>query len=316
MVAKKSAVKDVKVEEAVATVAPMMELPNLHKHCPIVQDGLNIIQIGVGGTGGTVAMNILKMMGGLAKDIAERVNFVAIDGDEFEEKNLGRQLCITPDLGKNKAEVIVGRYANAFGITNDKASFIDEYIKGPDEVFELMNPGYTNIIIDNLDKNRPRNWLHDAVKKFVATYRIAYVYEISTGNGEWGGQVSMGCVHKVDNKIIRHEPGRTALGEPYYFSIPSPYVVHPELLDTTVDDREEAMSCADRAAANVQSLVANNTAATLCFNYVNAIVHQFVSQIEGYPDVEQLYGSVSFNSKNNGFTGAKFTDAYLGRDLL
>jgi hypothetical protein len=68
--------------------------------------------------------------GGGDRALQERVRYIAIDGDEFEEKNLGRQLCIRPDMGKNKAEVIVGRYASAFGVGEDCASFLDAYIRG------------------------------------------------------------------------------------------------------------------------------------------------------------------------------------------
>lgn len=297
-------------------MAKVMELPNLHKHIPIVQDGINIIQIGIGGTGGTVAMNTLKLIGGMERDLQARIRYIGIDGDEFEEKNLGRQLCIRPDLGKNKALAVVGRYANAFGVGEDCASYLDEYITGPDDILKYMHPGYTNIIIDNLDKNRPRVWINEALKKFVATYRFAYLYTISTGNGEWNGQVSMGCVHKANSEIFKYKAGRTALEDPYYFSIPSPFVVNPGLLDTTVDDREEAMSCADRAALNVQTLVANNTAATLCFNYVNSIFAQFINQANGKDDVIQTIGTVRFNAKNNGFSMEQLTDEYLNKEVL
>lgn len=301
------------MSNATTTASPF---PSLQQHIPIVQDGINIIQIGMGGTGCPVAMNILKLIGGMEKDLQTRIRYIGIDGDVFEEKNLGRQLCIRPDMGKNKAQVIVSRYANAFGVNDTCASYSDEYIKSPADVLKYMNVAYTNIVIDNLDKNRPRVWLHDAVKQFVASYKIAYVYEISTGNGEWSGQVAMGCTHKVNSTIIRHEPGRTAMDSPYYFSIPSPFVVHPSLLDTTVDDREEALSCADRAAANVQTLVANNMAATLCFNYVNAIFAQFIAQVNGKDDVPQTIGTVRFNAKNNGFQTEQLTDTYLAREVL
>lgn len=291
-------------------------LPNLNQLLHIVQDGINIVQVGIGGTGGTVAMNILKLIGGMEKDLQSRIRYIGIDGDEFEEKNLGRQLCIRPDMGKNKAKIVVGRYSNAFGVGDSCASFLDEYITGPDDIIRYMHPGFTNIIIDNLDKNKPRVWLHDAVKQFVAKYKIAYVYEISTGNGEWAGQVTMGCCHKVNSTILRHTPGTTIMDAPYYFSVPSPFVVHPNLLDVTVDEKEEAMSCADRAVNNVQTLVANNTAATICFNYVNSIFTQFINQVNGKEDVPQTIGTVRFNAKTNGYQVEQLTDAYLNREVL
>lgn len=297
-------------------MATMMELPNLQQHIPVVQDGINIIQVGIGGTGGIVAQNILKIIGGMEPDLQARMRYIGIDGDEFEEKNLGRQLCIPPDMGKNKAQVIISRYANAFRVKEDCASYLDEYIKGPEDILKYMHAGYTNIIIDNLDKNKPRTWINEALKSFVKMYRVAYVYTISTGNGEWNGQTIMGCVHKTNSEIVKFQPGKTAMDAPYYFSIPSPYVVEPSLLDVTVDEREEALSCADRAAANVQTLVANATAANICTNYVNAIITQFINQAKGKDDVPQTIGMVRFNAKNNGYTTVPLTDEYLNREVL
>lgn len=300
----------------VASTPVMASIPNLHQHIPIVQDGCNIIQIGLGGTGGPVAMNVLRVIGGLEKDYQARMRYIGIDGDHFEEKNLGRQLCITPDLGKNKAQVIVGRYSNAFKVSTNSASYLDEYIKSPEDIMKYMHVGYTNIIIDNLDKNVPRTWIDQAVRQFVKKYKIAYVYVISTGNGEWNGQVSIGCMHKTSSTMVVPEMGKTAMDEPYYFSIPSPYEICPELLDVTVDAREEALSCADRAVANVQSLVANNTAATICFNFVNAIMSQFIHQATGKEDIVLTIGTVRFNAKNNGYKCEQLTDEYLAKGVF
>ena len=291
-------------------------LPNLHQHLPMVEDGINIIQVGIGGTGGQVANNILRTIGGMAKDMQERMRFIGIDGDTFETKNLGRQLCVPNDMGKNKAQVIVGRYANAYNVPSESAAFIDEYITGPKDILDNIHSGFTNIIIDNLDKNKPRNWINDAVKEYIQTYRFGYIYIISTGNGEWNGQVSMGCVHKSNSKILTYAPGKTILDAPYHFSIPSPYLVSPELLDITVDEREEALSCADRAVANVQTLAANQTAANICFNYANSIISQFIHQVEDKADCPQTVGTVRFNAINNSYTTERLTDEYLARGIL
>ena len=290
-------------------------LPNVHKHIPMVQDGINIIQIGIGGTGGAVANNILRTIGGLPPEMQERMRYVGIDGDKFETKNLGRQLCIPQDIGENKAEVIVNRYANAYKVSDNSAAYIPEYITGKQDIFDNINCGFTNIIIDNLDKNAPRNWINEAVQEWIRDYRFAYLYVISTGNGEWNGQVSMGCAHKSNSKILKYEPGKTILDAPYHFSIPSPYLVSPELLDVSVDEREAAMSCADRAAANVQQLAANQTAANICFNYVNSVITQFVNQVNGKEDCPQTIGTVRFNALDNNYSVERLTDAYLAKGV-
>ena len=291
-------------------------LPNLHQHLPMVEDGINIIQIGVGGTGGQVANNILRTIGGMARDMQDRMRYIGIDGDTFETKNLGRQLCVPNDMGKNKAQVIVGRYANAYNVSTDSAAYIDSYITGKNDILENIHSGFTNIIIDNLDKNKPRNWINDAVKEYIQTYRFGYIYIISTGNGEWNGQVTMGCAHKSNSKILTYTPGKTIIDAPYHFSIPSPYLVSPELLDITVDEKEEALSCADRALANVQTLAANQTAANICFNYANSIISQFINQVEDRPDCPQSVGTVRFNALNNSYTMERLTDEYLAKGIL
>ena len=297
------------------TVAPMA-LPNQHKHLIMVEDGINIIQIGLGGTGGQVANNILRTIGGMDKDLQTRMRYIGIDGDTFEEKNLGRQLCVPHDMGKNKAQVIVSRYANAYKVNEECASFLDEYITGPDDIINNIHCGFTNIIIDNLDKNKPRVWIDQALKQYFRDYRFAYLYSISTGNGEWNGQVSFGCAHKSLSKVQNFVPGKTIMDDPYHFCIPSPYLVSPELLDVTVDEKEEAMSCADRALSNVQTLAANQTAANICFNYVNAVITQFINQVNGKEDAPQMVGTVRFNAQNNGYTTERLTDEYLARGVL
>ena len=56
-----------------------------------------------------------------------------------------------------------------------------------------------------------------------------------------------------------------------FMSTPTPYDRFPELTDLEIDKREEAMSCAERAEHNVQSINANKTAAALVVNYFTSI---------------------------------------------
>ena len=306
-----------KKKETVKSELPKTALPNIHKHQPFVEDGINIVQVGLGGTGGPVANSILRLIGAISnKQYQERITYTGIDGDTFEAKNLGRQLCIPPDLGRNKAEVIISRYAAAYKVPDTSASFIDSYITGPDEFEELMNPCFTNIIIDNVDKNKPRTWIDAAIKKYVHDYRFAYLYLISSGNGEWTGQVSMGCAIKSDSIMHKYTPGRTIVDAPYTFSIPSPYLISPDLLDIKKDEEEEAMSCAARAAIAPQSMVANQTAAALTFNYVNAIITQFLNQLNNKGDCPQTVGTVHFDALSNNFTKEMLTDEYLAKGIL
>ena len=299
-----------------AVAAKIAGLPEIHQMLYRIEDGINIVLVGVGGTGCIVASSALKMIGALPENTKSRVNFTAVDFDLFEPKNLGRQLCIPPDMGKNKAKVIVQRYAPIYNITEKNANYVDKKIESPEDVIALLQYAYTNIIIDCVDKNAPRQHIHNAMKIWSNKLRYGATYVISCGNGEWNGQVGMGGIVKEDGRILRHTKTRTPMDPPYIFSVPSPYVVCPELLDLEEDKREEAMSCADRALLNAQSMVANATSACLGLNYLNAAIAQFNNQIQDKANVPQINGLVRFNAQNNGFSEERLLTTYLDKELV
>ena len=45
---------------------------------------LSIVQIGAGGTGGYVAAEIMKILGGLPLKVKEHIYYTIVDGDAFE----------------------------------------------------------------------------------------------------------------------------------------------------------------------------------------------------------------------------------------
>ncbi len=415
-------------------------------------NNLHIIQLGAGGTGGYVAYEILRMLGNIPEVLKPYIHYTLMDGDTYEPKNLGRQLCCEDDIGKYKAQVLVEEYGELFGVTQEQASHIDEYFtdisqlavlpKFPLPIWSVfvdedvpkffkdseaavalnskqphVNTTATSfILIDCVDKNAPRKVLHDyfvdidslpgtlarlnyssnAVSdcdKITTTGQqimahndggdhllgsmygntpIRDIYIISSGNGKYTGQVSWGRksflgnssgpmhykdiygdkevssiigpkintegeleaiditpdmtdadVNKLrmealakyyftpsnvkrfqDNvyqEIVDPATGRLSNGyiksipipmnnleEPEledghpmlknmnmfmsaFMSTPTPYDRFPELTDLEIDAREEAMSCAERAEHNVQSINANKTAAALVVNYFTSI---------------------------------------------
>ena len=60
----------------------------------------------------------------------------------------------------------------------------------------------------------------------------------------------------------------------YNYYLPLPGIVHPELLDEELDRQEDAMSCSERAVANVQNLIANGMGACAATNYITALMFQ------------------------------------------
>lgn len=417
------------MKKTVLTINPAIPYSNLLKELAehrnngagLLANDLHIIQIGAGGTGGYVAYEILRLLGNLPGELKEHIHYTLMDGDTYESKNIGRQLCCEEDIGKFKAQVIIEEYGEIFGVDPSQATYVNEYLTSKAQLYKLTNvplpamlvsdkkdfydetraswqthnvPGLSVIIIDCVDKNAPRAILHEYFKaldrlpnsldvahrrqpndqgvieltRLRNTTRIRDIYIIASGNGKYNGQVSWGRksflgtivkplyyddiygdreVSSILGAPISSGESVTSLVNPttqafnrrrlevlasnYYLSkdnvdlirdggvqfrlpkvitantylvslpIPiaslenkeinvhhpmlrninmfmstfmstnTPYDRFPELTDLEADNREEALSCAERAEINVQSITANKTAAAIVINYFTMI---------------------------------------------
>lgn len=154
---------------------------------------VKIIVLGAGGTGGYLIPHLYR----IAFANAERAYRVIIcDGDIVEPKNLIRQNFIEQDIGRNKAAVLAGRYAGAFGM---ECEYIPEYIESEQRLKELVQPDFVKasenkpeeaqqvILLGCVDNNKSRAICH---KIFYEAENLVY---IDSGNGEHTGQVVCGA---------------------------------------------------------------------------------------------------------------------------
>lgn len=488
---------------------------------------VHIVQIGAGGTGGYVAAEVLRYIGALPPVLKERVWYTLVDGDAFEAKNLGRQLCTEDDLGVNKAEALINNLAPMLGAEGPNVSSYPHYITREEDLRNLYTSvGLTNvqargklsvaancktpknfrngagdrfgtqtitIYLDCVDKTAPRAILHNMLEReytealafedyfrsicnrsltymnlwnehreffeYISTYEkeqygegvenpdiyvsldldehgnivqdwykpkrdLHYKYSgihlfdnmalyrqtpvypetyiISSGNGKYTGQVYWGRYSRVlrytrpikykdvygdqevsmldcsteedikkefinkinmlenkpmwplvakyvDNHVITKRIMHALFMTNYtnlrcarndkkildgatkkevanpvmesfenfvaaHISLPSPYVRHPELIDPQVDADEAALSCADRAAQNVQNINANKTAAQLVINYFNAIMSG-IFPLEADDDQGHILATagVKFDIRNNNVTPEFITVDYLNK---
>lgn len=191
--------------------------------------------VGVGGNGA-------QMVGCLARlDIALRATghphglFVAaFDGDAVSESNVGRQLFFPPDVGQNKAAVMVQRTNLAYG--NDWAARPWNY---RDEDFESGNP---DIVISCVDTRSTRRKLH----KLLFSGRSSTRYWLDLGNTEATGQVVLG-VPKPPTLSARK------------MRLPCVTELFPDLLDAGVPD-DNAPSCSVKVSLDSQGLFVNDVA--------------------------------------------------------
>ena len=329
-----------------------------------------IVHIGAGGgTGGPVMSSLLRTLAGLPKHHRDTFAYIAVDGDKFEAKNLGRQLCTPGDLGKFKVSCLVSKMKRVYSDLEDSLVLaVPRYIDSKETLENVVSLGlatlgnrqkayeesiseaspdqgqalllYTDrestsvnvVIIDSVDRNSCRRIITEyglncsAIgKTFLSTAkRVVHVNhgytvpipkptaftQISCGNGAWTGQTligghalcdsafgvaiqrAFGCPAptielpdgKVPSKVYEAMldllSGTLDLSrdfkslDPYYYTLPLPGLIHPELLDEELDKQEDAMSCSERAVANVQNLIANAMGACAATNYMTALMFQ------------------------------------------
>lgn len=210
---------------------------------------VKIIVLGAGGTGGYLIPHLYR----IAFANAERAYRVIIcDGDIVEPKNLIRQNFIEQDIGRNKAAVLAGRYAGAFGM---ECEYIPEYIESEQRLKELVQPDFVKasedkpeeaqqvILLGCVDNNKSRAICH---KVFYNTDNLVY---IDSGNGEHTGQVVCGA--RRDGRTVFKPIGK----------------LYPDVLNAE-DKLPTELSCAERAVSAPQSVTANLTAATAVTSFL------------------------------------------------
>ena len=216
----------------------------------------NIVVLGCGGTGAYVVSHLARIIASLNSSIS----LVLVDGDEVEQKNLKRQHFISPDLGRNKAEVLASRYSGAFGI---EIAYISEYFERPSDLkkqLRFMGRGerQADLIIGCVDNNATRKIIHQVFMDFYLG--TGNLFWIDAGNEETAGQVVCGYM-----------PHKWLYSDGRIFSLPIVTEVYPEMLEAN-DKFASELSCAERAEAAPQNMMTNVTAATLVLNYAQSLI--------------------------------------------
>ena len=321
-----------------------------------------IVHIGAGGgTGGPIMSSVLRTLAGLPAHHRDTFVYIAVDGDKFETKNLGRQLCTPSDIGKFKVSSLVSKMKRVYSDLDesliiavpryvDSKEMLDSIVslglatlhnkrvkyeetirmgdrRQGDTILSYTSRGRTDVnvvIVDSVDRNSCRRIITEygldntnIGKNFLASaksHRHAVVSthapvpvpatftQISCGNGAWTGQTLIGGLRigaqetlvspgiwDLPDGVISKETYEAIINlftksvdssrgimdiKSYNYYLPLPGIVHPELLDEELDRQEDAMSCSERAVANVQNLIANGMGACAATNYITALMFQ------------------------------------------
>lgn len=150
---------------------------------------LNIIQIGVGGTGSWLVWPVIKFL----KNIRARytsddlsIDYKLVDNDTVETHNILRQNFMEWDIGRKKVSVMRrnwGPYFENLGIVGEKITTP----KKMNDIFCLPRTAELLIFIGCVDNNKTRRSVYNYIKKFRPDFSTT-IY-MDSGNNLHNGQI-------------------------------------------------------------------------------------------------------------------------------
>lgn len=203
---------------------------------------IKVLLVGAGGTGS----HVLKKLAIFHKSMVELghpegLHVTVIDPDVVSKTNVGRQAFYSSDVGLPKAEILVNR-CNMQLQTNWDAI--------PEKFTEHSNVYAVDLVIGCVDNRAGRKAILTALGR-----KNSLTYYLDFGNRAHDGQVILG---QVGLKGVAEREGRVRL----------PHVgeLFPDILDTSLDDADDTPSCSLAEALERQSLLINETMATMGMN--------------------------------------------------
>ncbi|MBK7180726.1 MAG: ThiF family adenylyltransferase [Chloroflexi bacterium] len=240
-----------------------------------------ILQVGCGGTGSALAL----ALGGLACHARQkgiRVELTLVDHDVIQPGNIGRQSFAAASAvaggiagGIAKCVDLAARLNAAYGL--DVAAWPQRYTHPLGERWlsgGAERRAQVHLLIDCVDNTAARQEMARTVKAHDGS-----LWLLSCGNERVNGQVLMGNTGRPET--IRLDKLGLCTGLPY------PYLQEPGLLED--GGEETAVSCAEMAEQEAQSLMVNRLAATVAGHLVTEMVlKRQVTQMGCYFSLEPL----------------------------
>lgn len=248
----------------------------LPRHCR----SLHLIQVGCGGIGGQLAPSTAR----IAKECQTRFDNVRVsfyDGDTVEDKNIRRQQFCEAEIGRNKAESLAYRLNMAWGmdITANPTHLTKH------TVHSIAKHDTLTILLGCVDNATARRLLHTHIAR-QDPETSSPLWWIDGGCIHTQGQILIGNTEEIDHL----KAGCTLPG--VITALPSPAVLHPELLKKQADERpQRRQSCAEHAITDPQSLTINGIVAAHMADYLlRLLVTQDLTRFATYIDMNS--GSV------------------------
>jgi PRTRC genetic system ThiF family protein len=240
-----------------------------------------IVLVGAGGTGAQWARSMARILWDMRERRLHVPDFVIVDPDRVEEKNVGRQLFAPADCGQYKAEVLARRFSYALGL---KIAWRNE----PFDAQEFKMHWGEVLFCGAVDNHEARAAIAEAIAP--ATGHPAVW--IDAGNDRMSGQVIIGNTD---------DPERVVLREKDCDRLPIATLLFPQLLEPEPETTlAPDASCAELMEAGVQHLLINDLMATVAAQYSYRLLHrQPITSFITYVDLATLgMRSLEINREN------------------
>lgn len=233
---------------------------------------VRIYVVGCGGTGSFLVPHLCRLANWFY-DAGRQVSITLIDFDRIEEENLYRQNFCPAELGYNKAQALAIRYKAMFpklriGVIEEQASTIS------------LDRSTPTVVIGCVDNAAARKSIEELMIQYsgLMAYGFSQIpcWWIDCGNDYTHGQVAIGNWYSVELDDYILEPATCA-------TLPLPTIQYPELLLQT--DENEALSCAERALLNGQSLNINSQIAIIAGEMVHQLLNSQLKRMQVEVDI-------------------------------
>lgn len=211
---------------------------------------IHVVLAGCGGTGSAVLRELARMDAALRQLDHPGLFVTACDPDRVSEANLGRQLFYPPEVGHNKAAVLITRINRDFGLDWESRPIRIH----PDHEHRLQVYGRRNrMLVSCVDSGAARVGLGQMVANEVFSLWLDF------GNGRDFGQVVLGTAPATQRNC--------SFGTLSDRGLPESVKPLPTVLDLLPgagqDDPDDGPSCSMAEALRRQDLFINTTLAVL-----------------------------------------------------
>lgn len=216
---------------------------------------LRLVLVGCGGNGSWMAESLARLAYILqGRGIEVEVEFY--DADTVEPKNIPRQRFYPAELGLNKAVALAARYNMRYGL---RIAAVPTHFKAL-ERHDWYNTTLT-VLVGGVDGPEGRQALHASLAQ-----DKPYRWWLDLGNHQSSGQVLIGS-----HSDITELP--TAFGlQTLCTRLPSPGLLHPELLEPLQRSELEEQSPEGCAHLDVQGLTVNQQVSAIATDYLHRLI--------------------------------------------